>query len=253
MGPMPAQSTAEIGLSAPQPATSEGVESSGDQHLAWLLAAAKGRGADSYQSLLLLRFAIVNMAALALLSVAYVHGFVDIVISSDQTRLSLVIFGTFVVGLALATWKAVQTSRELNQIKDFHPLLPSRAATYLAQIRGRGGDSRAMSAATLRLKLSTRIGTVRHFANSLVFLGLIGTVVGFIIALSGVDPSNAADVDSITPMVATLIDGMSVALYTTLIGAILNLWLMINYHILASGTVNLITSLVEFGEANARS
>ncbi|MHA1570413.1 MAG: MotA/TolQ/ExbB proton channel family protein [Alphaproteobacteria bacterium] len=253
MGPMPAQSTAEIGLSAPQPAPSEGADSGGDQHLAWLLAAAKGRTADSYQSLLLLRFAIVNMAALALLSVAYAHGFVDLVISSDQTRLSLVIFGTFLVGLAVATWKAVQTSRELNQIKDFHPLLPSRAATYLAQIRGRGGNSRAMSAAALRLKLSTRIGTIRHFANSLVFLGLIGTVVGFIIALSGVDPANAADVDSITPMVATLIDGMSVALYTTLVGAILNLWLMINYHILASGTVNLITSLVEFGEANARS
>ena len=86
-----------------------------------------------------------------------------------------------------------------------------------------------------------------------MFLGLIGTVVGFIIALSGIDPANAADVDSITPMIATLIDGMSVALYTTLVGAILNLWLMINYHILASGTVNLITSLVEFGEANGRS
>ncbi len=40
----------------------------------------------------------------------------------------------------------------------------------------------------VRLKLSNRIAFVHHKANSLVFLGLIGTVIGFIIALSGVDP-----------------------------------------------------------------
>jgi hypothetical protein len=53
-------------------------------------------------------------------------------------------------------------------------------------------------------------------------------------------------------MISTLIAGMSTALYTTLVGSVLNIWLMINYHILAGGTVKLITALFEFGEEHAR-
>ena len=56
-------------------------------------------------------------------------------------------------------------------------------------------------------------------------VGLIGTVVGFIIALSGVDPARADDLDATRVMVATLIAGMSTALFTTLLGALANLWL----------------------------
>ncbi len=52
-------------------------------------------------------------------------------------------------------------------------------------------------------------------------------------------------------MISTLIQGMSTALYTTLVGAALNLWLMIDYHLLAGGTVKLIGALTELGEAHA--
>ena len=44
---------------------------------------------------------------------------------------------------------------------------------------------------------------------------------------------------------------MSTALYTTLIGSILNVWLMINYQLLAGGMVKLITAIQEFGEQHA--
>jgi hypothetical protein len=45
---------------------------------------------------------------------------------------------------------------------------------------------------------------------------------------------------------------MSVALYTTLIGAVLNIWLMVNFQILSTGTVNLVTAIVELGEIQSR-
>ena len=48
-------------------------------------------------------------------------------------------------------------------------------------------------------------------------------VIGFIIALSGVTAEEAGDVSSVRPMVSTLISGMSVALYTTQVGALLGL------------------------------
>ena len=79
----------------------------------------------------------------------------------------------------------------------------------------------------------------------LVFLGLIGTVIGFIIALSGVDPAAATEVENVAAMISTLINGMSVAMYTTLIGSVLYIWLIINYRILVTGTVDLIATIME--------
>jgi hypothetical protein len=201
-----------------------------------------------YSYLLALRFAVINAIALALLGAAWLQGWLTTLVATDTTHLVAAITGVFVVGLAMCTRTALQLSGELNQVRARHPRPSSRVAAYLASIAGRDGQSRAILASTLKLKLASRLGPVRHVANSLVILGLIGTVVGFIMALSGVDPQAAADVSSIGPMVSTLIDGMSVALYTTLVGAVLNVWLMLNYRVVEGGTVRLLTAIVELGE-----
>jgi len=222
-------------------------------HAAWLMSAARARGRDSHKFLLLLRFAVINLVAFGLLGAVAVQGYLNHVMVVDRTRLSAAIFVVFLAGLGICAWMVVRTSRELNLARDFDPLVPSRAARYLADVRGRSAGSRAISGAAVRLNLISRIGVVRHIANSLVLLGLIGTVIGFIIALAGVEPGRASDIDKIAPMVSTLIQGMSIALYTTLVGAVLNVWLMVNYHLLASGTVRLVTAIVQLGERHARS
>ena len=223
-----------------------------DQRVNWLLARTRSARAKPYHYLLLLRFALVNLIGFALLGATYVQGWIHKVLLGDQSHLSIVIAMVFLGGLAFCTLRVWQTSRDLNQVKSFNPLIPSTTAGYIAKLRGRSGESRSTLASTLRLKLSQRIAVVRHTAGILVLLGLIGTVVGFIIALSGVDPERASDVKSIAPMVSTLIEGLSTALYTTLVGAVLNVWLMVNYRLLAGGTVKLITGLVEFGEDHGR-
>ncbi len=221
------------------------------QHLAWMMTGARSRGETPYHYLLLLRFSLTNLLGFTLLTAAALHGLIDLIWAADQTRLVAVIFLAFLVGLGLCAMRIWQTSRELNRAKAFDPLEASWAATYLAKQRGRSGNGRAILASVLRLKLSHRIAVVRQVAGSLVMLGLIGTVVGFIIALSGVDPDKASDFAAAAPMISTLIQGMSTALYTTLVGSVLNVWLMVNYHILAGGTVKLITALTELGEQHA--
>ncbi|MGE5147621.1 MAG: MotA/TolQ/ExbB proton channel family protein [Candidatus Eiseniibacteriota bacterium] len=221
------------------------------QRLAWLANAARG-ATDARRHLLLLRCIVINLVATALFGAAWVHGYIGKILKADDTYLCTLIFAIFLVGLAMAVWKIAETSRELVMVRDFNPLVPSRAALYLAQIHGRAGDGRAIATTDLRLKLAHGISGVRHIANNLVLVGLIGTVLGFIIALSGVDPNRAQDASSISPMVATLIDGMSVALYTTLVGSVLHVWLMVNYHMLATGTVELVTAIAELGERHAR-
>ena len=228
-------------------------DAAGAQQLAWLTAQSTAAVNSSKSHLLVLRFMLVNIVAVALLGAAYQQGLVERALTADKTYLTVAIFVVFLAGLIVAGRRVWETSRDLEQLNQFDPLRQSYATNYIASLRGREGDSRSLLASSLRMKLTHRIAIVRNVANSLVLLGLIGTVVGFIIALSGVDPEQASDVSAITPMVSTLIEGMSTALYTTLVGAILNVWLMINYQLLAGGTVKLITALVEFGESNGRS
>ena len=73
------------------------------------------------------------------------------------------------------------------------------------------------------VQLSSQITIVRHMANSLVFLGLVGTVIGFIVALFGVDSKSVSGALAAGPMITKLILGISIALYTTLVGAVLYL------------------------------
>ncbi len=77
--------------------------------------------------------------------------------------------------------------------------------------------------------------TVDYLANTLVMLGLIGTIVGFIIAFSGVDPESAARIESVGPMVSALISGAGVAMYTTLVGAVGHVWLGLMAHLIGGG------------------
>jgi MotA/TolQ/ExbB proton channel family len=218
---------------------------------AWLGALYDGDAA-AQRYLLLMRFAVLNLVALALLGAAWLKGWVDFVLQADTTQLVLIIALVFAYGLVSCAHKVLITSVEINQVRDPRRYPSSRVACYLDSIRGRDGHARALCASALKLKLVSRIASIRHLANSLVLLGLIGTVIGFIIALSGVDAEAAADVSSIGPMVTILISGMSVALHTTLVGAVLNIWLMINYRLLEGGTVTLVTAIVELGERDAR-
>ncbi len=206
---------------------------------------------DPFRFVLVLRFALLNLIAFALLGVAYSQGLIDRVIDADETWLSMVIFVVFLLGLALCAVKVFQTSRDLNSARRLNPSSSDRLHYLKPLCTPAEPESRAILSGALRLKLSHRITIVRHIANSLVLLGLIGTVLGFIIALSGVDPDSAADLSNVAPMVSNLIAGMSTALYTTLVGAVLNMWLMANHQLLVSGTVKLITTLLEATESHA--
>lgn len=206
-----------------------------------------------HRYLLIVRFALINAVAAAFLAAAWLQGWLDGIINEQLWELSALIFIVFLYGLVICAHRVWRHSNELNGVKAGQPDPESWAGRYLADVEGAGPESRQMLADGFRLKITNRVAIVRHIANALVFLGLIGTVIGFIIALSGVDPESAGKAENVAAMVATLISGMSVALYTTLIGAILYTWLTVSYRILVTGAVDLITATVELGEARGRS
>jgi len=178
-----------------------------------------------YRYLLFIRFVLINIVASAILAAGYIQGWLDAILAAHLVELSAAIFLVFLYGLALCGVKIWRHSVELNDLAAGISDPRSRVGRYLNHARGANAEGRAIQIDVLRLKLTDRIVGVRHIANSLIFLGLIGTVVGFIIALSGVDPAAASQVENVSAMVSTLINGMSVALNTTLVGTVLYIWL----------------------------
>ncbi len=214
-------------------------------------AAAPAGEVGRFRYLLLMRFAVVNLTGFALLGGAWTEGWIDPILATDDTHLCLLIAAVFLLGLALAGEKALMLSHELNELDRGPTGARSNIASYMTAIAGRDGQVRANLMGALKLKLAHRIAGVRHVASSLVLLGLIGTVVGFIISLSGVNPDTVADAAAIAPMVSKLLEGMGVALYTTLVGSVLNIWLMLNHRLLEGGAVHLLSHLVEEAERHA--
>lgn len=208
------------------------------------------RGFESYRWLLILRFALLNLTCLALVGAVWAQGWLDEMIATDSYHLIKINIAVFIVGLAMCGARIFKLSAELNQLKAETPAAGSRTAAYLEQTKGVDSGSRLLLAESLKMRLGVRLGSIRHIANSIVLIGLVGTVIGFIIALSGVDAAAATDAGAITPMVSTLLFGMAIALYKTLVGSVLNIWLMMDYRLLESGTVHLVTGIVDRAEAD---
>lgn len=212
------------------------------------MAVESSSGHWVHRYLLVLRFALLNIVAVGLLAAVYLQGWLDDALHGYTAWLTLGICAVFVFGLLLCARRIWRTSVELNAVKQVEPPGISRAGTYLASIAGRSAESRSITANLLHNRLGNPIVVVRQTADSLVFLGLVGTVIGFIVALSGIDPQASAQVDQVASMVSTLVAGMSIALYTTLFGSVLHVWLMVNHRLLATGTSNLFNAIVELGE-----
>jgi hypothetical protein len=67
--------------------------------------------------------------------------------------------------------------------------------------------------------------TAWWFAAAALKLGLLGTVVGFIVMAAQIGAAASFELDQIQTLLKRMTSGMAIALYTTLVGLIGNLWL----------------------------
>ena len=203
-----------------------------------------------FKFLLVLRFSLINIIGFIFLFVAFSQGYITKAIDADITNVILLIFVLFILGFLISSVRAFWISKQLNYAEAKSQNKNSIAYQYENNIKGLDASSRNNLASSVRIKLAGKINFIKFIANTLVILGLIGTVIGFIIALSGVEAGVSSNPEEISKMITTLIQGMSVALYTTLAGSICSVWLNICYHILSSGANKLLSKIIEVGEIN---
>lgn len=182
-----------------------------------------------YRGLLAARFALLNLAITGGLVSAWLKGYIQMAIAADTSYISHAIAVGVVAGVLVAGLRAWQIGSALDNL-----------------VTGVGWDTPLPHKGHVA-RLKDRIAPLRWWAGTAAFAGLIGTVVGFLVALSGVNENSIADVNAVGGVVAHLIEGMHIALYTTLVGALGGLWLEANVRLLEGGVARL-ERAIEWGE-----
>jgi MotA/TolQ/ExbB proton channel family len=164
------------------------------------------------ERLLVFRLFILNVCGIPLVFFAWSAGLIDKVVLSDTTYISHGIVVLFAIGLVSLFSRAFKISKILDAIKK--------------------GEAPHLSDDKIRAKAEH----IDDISAYLVRLGLIGTVVGFGMALDLKDIGSLTTAAGAMNTITTLLGGMKVAINTTITGAILSLWLDMNARFLKTAT-----------------
>ena len=204
---------------------------------------------------LLYKSLIINSFAGLLVYVSWLQGWLLLVFESDASYLSLVMAALFVIFWIVSAYHIVVINREIVRFETRQP--EGIAYEYFNKIRAKsikldgGLVDQFMLAGALRVRLMMPIHILHYVANMLILLGLIGTVVGFVIAVAGLGDSLAGgeNLQRVQGVLGQIVTGMGVALFTTLVGAILGgLWLQLHYQILERAIAGLVVDVVEHAD-----
>lgn len=187
--------------------------------------------------------------------VAWLQGWVELILRSDASYLSWAIILVFGVFWIISSYHILILNRELTRFADDSP--QGVAAAYFAKLRSKSRNQQGapidqnLLATTLRIRLMTSVQVVGYVANTLILLGLIGTVVGFVVAVSGLGDSlgQGENIDRVKNVLSQIVNGMGVALFTTLVGSVLGgIWLQVHYQMLLRAVTDLVVRIVEHAE-----
>lgn len=170
------------------------------------------------------------------------EGLLALVIESDRSRLSIVIMLIYVIASVhwlLISWDLSCQRVALDLGGDAYG--ESRVAHFLKTLTDAG--TRQYEALADRLQNRHTAG---HFiADALLKLGLLGTIIGFILMLLPVAQIEDFDTNLVQQLMVQMSAGMAVALYTTLAGLVTSTLLKLQYLLADNALSELLTDLSE--------
>ena len=181
-----------------------------------------------------------------MVGLAFFQGWTTDLLTTDTYHLCKLITVIFLIGLFLCGQKLIKISSNYDDFKrriittGFHK-------SYLSSIYRPGVDKNLMST-VFSNRISSYISIVYKFISYLVLLGLLGTVFGVVLAFIGFDLTSIGDLSKLASSSVALMQGVKIALYTTLLGSIYSLWLSLCYHILERFSASYVYDVITFGE-----
>lgn len=154
-------------------------------------------------NLLIYRYVLFNAVCATLTVWLYDQDLLLPLFAADSTHITHGIVAVFVVGWCALLRQVLHTAHQLNAQKRMGPVPSTQHECDKAMVK---------------------LEWLAEIPEFLVGLGLIGTVIGFSLALSGVDSAALYDVSGVQQSIQHLIAGMKVALNTTIAGSVLGVW-----------------------------
>lgn len=179
------------------------------------------------QNLPIYSWLVWNVFGLAFLGYAFLQGWVQMFLTQDNTHITKIIVLIFLIFQALGFFR----------IRDF--------SAQLEDLRTGGVDPAGVKLSALMTRMSGKVRIFQDAAVGLVTLGLIGTAVGYKIAISEVDAGAVSDPGALSGMISTMFAGMNYMLYTTIAGMVFGMWLMITYYILRGAGTEIVALVQE--------
>ncbi len=171
-------------------------------------------------------------------------------LKEDVTYLSsiiLVLFCAITLYIGSAAWQLSRQTSFAFQASD-HPKSWAHGHLKLLQWQRQQGNNESES---LLARLVERIHRGHtsgwFFSDILMRLGLIGTVIGFVLMLSTVYQLKDNDIQALQQLLGTMGSGMQVALYTTLSGLGTAMLVSLQCQWLDRCADNLVSQIIELG------
>jgi hypothetical protein len=221
----------------------------------------------------LLRWLIFTGVCVFAFVLAWHFGLVRMMINGDRTYISTIIGVLYVFSSLHCMMRTAAISRELDRAHRVLALVSSGAGGGGPQLKVNGtevvttdgaklpsgevtahirnlllkatlqGDERRLDQTLLlrgladQLRGPNQLGS--YAGDALMKLGLLGTIIGFIMMLAPIAGLDAADRASVRTSMGLMSDGMAVAMYTTLTGLIGSILVQTQYYMLDKATQRL--------------
>lgn len=181
---------------------------------------------------------VINMAGFGLLALSWLKGLVELVIVRDTSYICIMIFALFLVGLVLAYLRIRGVNRMFDDIA-------GNTGEWLAKYRAVDAKDSGKALEGLRVMLGRKLMWLNTVLFHLPALGLLGTVVGIAMSIEGSVYTNADNIAQVVDKVFfQIMNGLSVAFYTTIVGMLFMIWLGINTKLIEVESMRLIEEVL---------
>ena len=215
-----------------------------------------------------LRWMIFTGACAFAALLAWRYGLIRLMVVSDRTYISSIIAVLYIGASLHCLWRTIAISREGDagrrtadriaagevNFSGVDTLPPGLVADHIrdlalkARMQGTGRLDQTLLLRSLADRLRGSNGFGAFASDTLMKLGLLGTIIGFIIMLAPIAGLDAADRTLLKSSMGLMGDGMAVAMYTTLAGLVGSILLKAQYYMLDAATARVFSHAVRLTE-----
>ncbi|WP_024507078.1 MotA/TolQ/ExbB proton channel family protein [Bradyrhizobium sp. ARR65] len=201
------------------------------------------------------------------------YGLIHLMVSSDRTYISSVIAVLYIITSFHCFFRTRAIAREGDVARRCRAILSAangaralesdaralpvglvtdhiRSLVEKAKAQATGRIDQTLLLRSLADRLRGSNGFGAFASDTLMKLGLLGTIIGFIIMLAPIATLDAADKAAMKSSMGLMSDGMAVAMYTTLAGLVGSILVKIQYYMLDAATQRVFSDAVMLTETH---